>query len=194
MRIKSQSSTWAGIMALVATLTISFMATYLYLMWQAGRATWLVYLVVAPFFGMGLLLGYLGVRGLVRRLRFGLWHLELAAPGVLGQPLQVALLPGRDLKLTGEIRCDLRCLRVTIVSAGKNQRMETKTLWESSWNVTSPTIRKEMGLSLSLPLPSDGEATSQGSRDGAGIKWQLTVLVPAQGMSDEPVFDVPVLG
>lgn len=100
--------------------------------------------------------------------------------------------PGRDFTPSGEIRCDLRCLNVTIVSTGKNQRMETKTLWETSWTVTSATIPKD--LRLSLPLPADGADTTQGSNCGAGVKWQLTVLVPTQALSDEPVFDVPVRG
>ena len=38
MRIKSESSQWAGIMTVVAVLTTGFVGTYLYLMWQAGRA------------------------------------------------------------------------------------------------------------------------------------------------------------
>ena len=77
------------------------------------------------------------------------------------------------------------------MSAGKSQRMDTKTLWETSWTVTSATILKDLGLSLSLPLPAGGKATTQGS-NGAGVKWQLTVHVPTQALSDEPIFDVPV--
>ena len=193
MRIKSQSATWAGIVTLVATITLGFVGTYLFLMWRAGRATWLVYLVTAPFFAVGALLGFFGLRGLMRLLRFGHWHLEVAGSGgVLGQPMRVTLFPGREVTPSGEIQCDLRCLRVTVVNGGKNQSMDTKTLWESSWKVTSSTILKEMGLNLSLPLPESGQATSQDSPSGGGIKWQLTVRIPMPGMSDEPVFDIPV--
>jgi len=191
MQIKSQSSTWAGIFTFASVITIGFIGTYVYLMWQQGRATWLVYLVTAPFFAMGALLGYLGLRGFLRLLRFGHWHLDIAGPGAVGRPLQARLLPSRDVTPSGEIRCDLRCLNVTIVSAGKSQRMDTKTLWETSWTVTSATILKDLGLSLSLPLPASGKATTQGA-NGAGVKWQLTVHVPTQALSDEPIFDVPV--
>ena len=191
MRIKSQSSTWAGIFTLVSVLTIGFVGTYVYLMWQQGRATWLVYLITAPFFAVGALLGFGGLRGLLRLLRFGHWHLEIAGPGAVGRPLQARLLPSRDVTPSGEIRCDLRCLDVTIVSAGKSQRMDTKTLWETSWTVTSATILKDLGLSLSLSLPAGGKGTTQ-SANGAGVKWQLTVRVPTQALSDEPIFDVPV--
>jgi hypothetical protein len=194
MKIKSQSSTWAGIFSLVSVITIAFMGTYVYLMWRAGRAGWLVYLVTAPFFLMGAILGGAGLRGLLRLLRFGHWHLEISGPGALGRPLRAKLLPRRDVTPAGEIRCDLRCLDVTIVNTGKNQRMDTKTLWETSWNVTSPTIPKDEGLSLSLPLPAGARATTQASNGGAGIKWQLTVLVRTRGLSDEPIFDVPVVG
>jgi len=192
MQIKSQSSTWAGIFTLVSFITVAFLGTYVYLMWQAGRATWLVYLISVPFFAMGALLGYGGLRGLLRLLYFGHWRLEIEGPGVLGRPLPARLLPSRDVTPSGEIRCDLRCLKVTIVNTGKNQRMETKTLWETSWMVTSAIILKGPGLSLSLPLPADGTGTTQGPNDGAGVKWQLTVLVPTQTLSDEPIFDVPV--
>ena len=82
------SSLWAGIFTLVSVITIGFIGTYVYLMWQQGRATWLVYLVTAPFFAMGALLGYLGLRGLLRLLRFGHWHLEIRGPGALGRPLR----------------------------------------------------------------------------------------------------------
>ncbi len=193
MRIKSQSSTWAGIFTLVSFIAVAFIGTYVYLMWRQGRATWLVYLITAPFFAMGALLAYGGLRGLLRLLRFGHWNLEIAGPGAIGRPLQARLLPSRDVTPSGEIRCDLRCLNVTIVSAGKSQRMDTKILWETSWNLTSGTILKDLGLSLSLPLPAGGEATTQGS-NGAGVKWQLTVFVPTQALSDEPIFDVPVFG
>ncbi|HYN04450.1 MAG TPA: hypothetical protein VE359_18520 [Vicinamibacteria bacterium] len=181
-------------MTLVATITVGFMGTYVYLMGRAGRASWLLYMVTAPFFAVGALLGFLGLRGLIRLLRFGHWHLDVAGAGVLGQPLRVTLFPGRELTPSGEIDCELRCLRVTVLSAGKSQRMDTKTLWESSWKVTSSTILKEVGLALSLPLPASGQVTTQDPHSGGGVKWQLTVRIPLRGMTDEPVFDVPVLG
>ena len=194
MQIKSQSSTWAGIFILVSVITVAFVGTYVYLMWQAGRATWLVYLITAPFFAVGTLLGYVGLRGLFRFLHFGHWRLEIAGPGRLGHPLPARLLPGRDFTLSADVRCDLRCLNVIIVNTGKNQRMETQTLWETSWTVNSASIGKDLGLSLSLPLPAEGAGTTQGSNGGAGVKWQLTVLVPTPSLSDELIFDVPVRG
>lgn len=194
MRIKSQSSTWAGIMTAVGTITLVFMGTYLYLMWSDGRATWPVYLVTAPFFAMGSLLGYLGLRGLLRLLRFGHWHLDVPdSGGVLGEPPRVTLLPSRDVTPEGEIECELRCLSVKVVNFGKTQRMDTKTLWESSWRVTSSTILREAGLKLSLKVPAAGETTPQASAEGGTVKWQFTVRIPTLGMSDEPVFDVPIL-
>ncbi len=151
-------------------------------------------MIAFPFFAIGAFLGYGGLRGVLRLLRFGHWRLEIAGPGALVQPLPVSLFPGRNFTPSGDIRCDLRCLNVAIVNTGKNQRMETKTLWEMSWTVTSTTIPKDLGLSLTLPLPADGVSTSQASGNGAGVKWQLTVLGPAQALSEEPIFDVPVRG
>ena len=195
MRIKSESSMWAGIMTLVAVLTIGFIGTYFYLMWVAGRATWFVYFFTAPFFLVGAGLGYWGVRGLIRRLLFGVWQLEVPRPGVLGNPMEVRLFPGRDVLPVGGIRCNLCCLLNSTINTGRSMSTNSKTLWEHSWVVTSPAIQRDTGLNLTLPLPARGSTTHSFSvGPSPNVKWQLTVNVPFRRGSDEPMFDIPIAG
>ncbi len=182
-------------MTVVAVLTTGFVGTYLYLMWQAGRATWFVYLFTAPFFLISAGLGYWGVRGLIRLVLFGQWYIEVLRPGVLGQTMEVRLFPKRDVMPVSEIVCHLCCLQSNSIDTGRSRSANIKTLWETSWNVTSPAILKEVGLSLSLPLRERSSAPSVPTVGGSPtFKWQLTVNVPMQGASDQPMFDVPIAG
>lgn len=150
-----------------------------------------MYLVTAPFFAIGALLGYFGLSGLIRRLRFGLWHLDLEPPEARERSLRATLYPGRDITPVGDVRCELRCYTVAVMDTGKTRSTNMKVLWETSWNVTAATILKDAGLRLNLPLPEHGKINNNG-RPGDGVKWQLSVFVPSPGMSDGPIFELPV--
>ena len=66
MRIKSHAPwMWLG-MSLASLGTLALPSIYLYLMRQDGRDRWFVYLFIAPFLLVGLLLGYFGLRALLR--------------------------------------------------------------------------------------------------------------------------------
>ena len=64
-------------------------------------------------------------------------------------------------------------------------------LWEKSWTTASAIIQPQLGFALDLPLPATGEP-SQMDRTGSGVQWQLNVVVTSQGLTEEPVFDLPV--
>jgi hypothetical protein len=193
MKIKSESSAWAGITTLVGLIVISFMGIYVYLMQQSGKATWVVYAFTAPFFLAGIGIGYWGVRGLIRLARYGDWYLEATRPGVLGETMDVRLFPGSDVAPVGEIECHLCCIRSDSIDTGKSRSMKITTLWESTWMVTSDTLLKNVGLSLSLPFPEkDAAAFDQSEAFGRKPEWKLTVRVPLAGRSDAPIFEIPV--
>lgn len=190
MRIKSHAPwMWVG-MAAASVPTLGLSGTFVYLMRQEGRDTWLVYMVMAPFLLVGVLLAFFGLRALLRIAVRGSWQLEIADEGgFLGRPLRARLFPTRERRPTGELTCRLRCIRI-FRNARASARSNVDTLWEASWTVTSAVIQPQLGLALELPLPSTGEP-SQMDRTGSGVQWQLNVVVPLQDGSEEPVFDLP---
>jgi hypothetical protein len=191
MRIKSHAPwMWVG-MAAASVPTLGLSGTFIYLMRQEGRDSWFVYVVMAPFLLVGVLLAYFGSRALLRLAVRGSWQLEVPDEGgVLGRPLEAKLFPTRERRPTGELTCRLRCIRI-IGNSRASARNIVNTLWETTWTITSAVIQPQLGLALHLPLPDTGEP-SQMDRTGSGVQWQLNVVVPLQGGSEEPVFDVPV--
>lgn len=192
MRIKSHAPwMWVG-MAAASVPTLGLSGTFLHLMRQEGRDAWFVYMVVAPFLMAGVLLAYFGLRGALRLLLRGSWHLEVPDEGgVLGRTLRATLYPARrERRPTEGLTCRLRCIRI-FRSSHHSTRSSVSTLWETTWTVTATVIHPQLGLALQLPLP-DTDLPSQMDRGGSGVQWQLNVVIPSQGMSEEPVFDLPV--
>ncbi len=196
MRIKSHAPLmWLG-MAAASVPTLGLPSTFLYLMRQEGRDGWFVYVVMAPFLLVGVLLAFFGLRSLLRLVVRGSWQLEVPDEGgVLGRPLRAKLLPTRARKPTEDLTCRLRCIRIIRNSSSSrssaNARTEVKTLWEQTWQIAAGVIDPQLGLALDLPLPNTGEP-SQMDRTGSGVQWQLNVVIPSQGWSEEPVFDLPI--
>ena len=176
-------------MAAAAVGTLGLSGTFVYLMRQDGRDTWLVYLVMAPFLLTGLLLAFFGVRGLGRLALFGNWILDVPAGGVvLGQHCTVTLRPTRGRTATGELTCVLMCRQ----SVRRTGRMEATTLFETRWTQPVATLDPSLGVELRLPLPNTGEPTNVDRKTGAGVEWQLNVHVPSRLATEEPVFALPV--
>lgn len=176
-------------MAAAGVITLGFIGTYIYLMRQAGRDAWYLYLFTAPFLLMGSVLAYFGVRTLLRLALFGSWELEVPAQGgVFGQPFEVTLFPTRERVPSGPLTCHLRCIRI---SRGTD-RSDVKPVWESTWTTSTALIHPRIGTPLSLLLPDRGEPTNIDRRTGAGVQWQLNVVIPSKAMAEEPVFDLPV--
>ena len=191
MRIRSHAPwMWVG-MAAASVPTLGLSGTFVYLMRQEGRDSWFVYLVMAPFLLVGVLLAFFGSRALLRLAVRGSWQLEVPDEGcVLGRPLQAKLFPTRERRPTEELTCRLRCIRI-IRNSRASARNNVNTLWETTWTIASAVIHPQRGLAVDLPVPATGEP-SQMDRTGSGVQWQLNVVVPLQGGSEEPVFDLPV--
>jgi hypothetical protein len=193
MRIKSHAPLMHLGMTAAGILTLALIGTYFYLMWAAGRASILVYFFVAPFMLMGSLLAFFGGRSFIRLAWLGSWQLEVPdGGGVLGQPLRATLFPRRAVTPSGELQCRLRCIRIVRQQGRSSSSSNITTLWHSSWTLQSATIHPTLGLELSLPLPATGNPTEVDRQSGSGITWQLNVVIPSQGSSEEPVFDLPV--
>ena len=190
MRIKSHALWMFAAMAATDAITLGFIGTYIYLMRQAGRDVWYLYALMAPFLLVGSLLTHFGVRTLVRLALFGSWEIDVPAQGcVFGQPLEVTLFPTRERAPSGPLTCHLRCIRI-----GRNTaRASVKVLWDTTWTTSAALIHPRIGLPLTLPLPERGEPTNIDRRTGDGVQWQLNVVIPSQAISEEPVFDLPVV-
>lgn len=189
MRIRSHAPwMWIG-MAAASLPTLGLPGIYLYLMRQEGRDEWFVYVLMAPFLLVGLLLAYFGFRALLRLLRRGSWQLEVPDQGgTLGRPLRVTLFPAGERRPTAELTCRMRCIRII---RNTQSRGNVDTLWSKTWTVTAAVIQPELGLALDVPLPDDGAGTEM-DRTASGVQWQLNVVVPLQNESEEPVFDIPI--
>jgi hypothetical protein len=191
MRIKSHAPSMFAGMAAAGVIALGFIGTYIYLMRQAGRDVWYLYVLMAPFLLVGGLLAFFGVRAVLRLALVGGWQLDLPGEGgVLGRPLEVTLFPRRARVPTGDLTCHVRCIRIVRGSAGG--RSGVTTLCETTWTTRAGPIHPAIGLPLSLPLPASGQPSQMDRRTGSGIQWQLNVVMPWQGRSEEPVFDLPV--
>ena len=189
MPIKSHVPWMFAGMAAAGLITLAFIGTYIYLMRQADRDVWYLYVLMAPFLLVGSLLAFFGGRTLLRVALWGSWELEVPGQGgVFGQPLDVTLFPARERVPAGPLTCHLRCI---ILSRGTD-RTDVKALWEATWTASTARIHPRMGLPLSLPLPDRGAPTNLDRRTGAGVQWQLNVVIPSERGSEEPVFDLPV--
>ena len=189
MRIKSHAPWMFAGMAAAGAITLGFIGTYIFLMRQAGRDVWYLYVLMAPFLLMGSLLAFFGLRTLLRLALFGSWEVEVAAQGgVFGQPFEVTLFPTRERVPSGPLTCHLRCIRISRNTA----RADVKAVWDTTWTTSTALIHPRIGLPLTLPLPDRGEPTNIDRRTGSGVQWQLNVVIPSKGMSEEPVFDLPV--
>ena len=189
MRIKSHAPWMFAGMAAAGVITLGFIGTYIYMMRKAERDVWFLFAFTAPFLLMGSLLAFFGLRTLLRLALFGSWEVEVPAQGgVFGQPFEVTLFPTRERVPSGPLTCHLRCIRVSRSTA----RADVKALWDSTWTASTALIHPRIGLPLTLPLPDRGEPTNIDRRTGAGVQWQLNVVIPSKAMAEEPVFDLPV--
>ncbi len=195
MRIKSHAPLMFIGMTAAGVITLAFMGIYTYLMRRDGRDAWYVYAFVSPFVLMGVALAFFGGRFLLRWAMIGSWQLDVpAGGGELGRLFPVTLFPSRTRVPSGELTCHLRCIRIRkLASQGSSAgRSDITTLWETTWTTRAGTIHPNIGVPLSLPLPESGEPTNISPQSGAGTQWQLNVVVPTRGFSDESVFDLPV--
>jgi hypothetical protein len=193
MRIKSESSYWAATTTFAGLFTLSFIGFYVFVMVQGGKGSWFLYVFVTPFFLVGFALAAWGVRGLLRRVLFSQWYVEFERPGVLGQAMNMRLFSGQDVTPVGDIECNLCCLRNDSIATPNNRVSKITTLWETTWQVRVALIPAKLGTTLSLPLPENSALSSNGHGGfGSSLEWQLTVNIPLQGLSDAPIFKIPV--
>lgn len=195
MRIKSHAPLMFVGMTAAGVITLAFMGLSVYLARQQGRDSWFLYTFLSPFVLMGVALAFFGGRFLLRWAMIGSWELDVpAGGGELGRPFPVTLFPSRTRVPSDELTCHLRCIRIRkLATQGSSAgRSDTTTLWETTWTTRAGTIHPNIGLPLSLPLPDSGEPTNVSPQSGAGTQWQLNVVVPTRGFSDESVFDLPV--
>jgi hypothetical protein len=80
----------------------------------------------------------------------------------------------------------LRCLRRTI---DRDKDVDERILWQEEVDV--PLDPSTAGLPVSIPIPSDAEATTA-AEGGAGIHWVLTVDASLPGVNAHERFEVPV--
>lgn len=197
MRIKSHTIKLHLVLTAASIPTLGLAGTFLFLMWREGRATVVFTLFITPFLLMGLLLGYFGLRGLLRLARFGSWELEVPnGGGRFGVPLRVTLFPSREATPTGELQCRFQCVRSAVSRARGTQGTSTRnahaTLWEESWTLRAGVLQPRLGLELTLPMPASGQPTSVDQHTGSGIRWELNVVIPASSHAHEAMFEIPV--
>lgn len=188
MRIKSHAPLMFVGMTVAGILTSAMIGLFITLMRQDGRDSWFFYAAMTPFLLAGALLAYFGGRRLLRTVRHGSWQLEIPGHSCsLGQTADATLFPSRERILTGELTCRLHCIRINRATTASAR---ITTLWQTTWTLNASRIQPQLGLALSLPFP-EASADLFDFND-SGIQWQLNVVIPSQGMSEEPVFDLPV--
>ena len=160
--------------------------------------------MLIPFVLIGAALTFYGIRELIRLARYGGWILEVPdGGGISAGFVDVTLIPRRrTVTPQGELTCRLRCRHTQVYSQQPRgahttpdravDRVEHVTLWDKSWTVPPALIDRRSGMTLRVFVPPDIAPTQVNSRDGSGVTWQLNVLVPADGITHEAMFDLPV--
>jgi len=199
MRIRSQTSFVAAMMLLLGIVMIAIPAGLLRAFAADGAVPTGVWVLTVPFGGLGLLLAWLSTKRLITRWRVGPWELECPDGGVaFGQPQAVQLIPPRIMTPTGDIDCQLTCLRsrprtgAMCTSGGVHQpsTATSQRLFDTSWSFPASMLHPRSGVSLTLPMPPFGLASRRG-REGA-IEWKLSLTVAADGAAHEMEFEIPV--
>lgn len=192
MRIRSHAlGIYAG-MTVAGFGALGLPGTLLYLKRAAGEATTILYVFVTPFFLVGVALLVFGTRGVAKGLFGGVWELDVPdAGGMIGQPLTTTLIPPREVRVDGELSCQLRAIARTSRGGGS---VDVQTLWQTRWTRPASILHPRMGIAVVLPLPAEGPSTMEFDRGASYNRWQLSVSVPSGGSEEELVFDVPVYG
>jgi hypothetical protein len=195
MRIKAEGPASSLAFIAMAIITGGLPGLLIWFKSAEGPVPFGIYVIAVPFFLIALVLSFLGVRDLVRLARFGRWHLECPdRGGIFGQPLLVTLLPSRTIVPTGELACRLRCVRS--IAAGtpgrRSHRVSTATEWETTWSMRAATIHPRIGLAVTVPVPDFGLGTRRDTQTASEVKWQLHVHLPAERVSEDVTFDIPI--
>ena len=66
------------------------------------------------------------------------------------------------------------------------------TEWETTWSMRASTIHPRIGLAVTVPVPDHGVGTHRDRRTGAGVQWQLFVHIPAEPLSEDLMFEIPI--
>ncbi len=186
----------------VVVLTMTSAALYFGLRQDIPIPTGMV-IFLMPFLLMAAALTFFGVRGLLRTARYGHWTLEMPdGAGASGTTFAATLRPRQTVTPDGELTCNLRCIATTVSvqrATGFNQErdravdlVENVTLWDKTWSERPQPIDAVRGIPISIVIPPNAGATAVNKRDGSGVRWHFTVLIPAGGMSHQPVFEIPV--
>jgi hypothetical protein len=191
------------VIALAGVVIFPVMTWLLFAAFSEGKPVgMLLFLIPFVLIGAGLLL--FGLRGLVREMAYGHWNLDIPDGSVRpGSSISVTLRPGRKrlVRPEAELTCRLTCIasevfsgRIEGLSTAERQvdRDERVTLWDKSWTVAPATIDPDAGLPLSLSIPANTAITNADSRDGSGVRWQLNVVIPSDGVQHEAMFEIPV--
>jgi hypothetical protein len=195
MRIKAPGPSSSLAFLVIAVITAGLPGLLIWSKSAEGPVPFGIYAIATPFFLIALLLAIWGLRDLVRLLRYGRWQIECPdGGGAFGQPMPVTLLPARTFAPTGELTCRLRCARSyhirRVGTTGNN--LNTVTEWETTWSVRASTIHPRIGLTLTLPVPDQGLGSQRDPTTGAGVAWQLFVHIPAERLSEDVMFEIPI--
>lgn len=192
MRIRSHSTGIYVAMTCAGVMALTLPGLLVYLKWAAGEGSPFLYVAMLPFLLVGAALFVFGLRGTATGLLGGGWELDVPGPGgTIGTPLSTTLFPPRPVQVDGELSCQLRAVSRSDRGGG---RIEMQTLWKTQWTQPAATVHPSTGISIVLPLPSEGPSTRESANGAQYTRWQLNVSVPSGGSEQELVFDVPVYG
>jgi hypothetical protein len=190
MKIRSRTPVLAAAFAAASVVTLALTGTLLYLKHREGELGGCLVAFLAPFVLAGIGLAALAVRELVGIARYGTWELECRdGGGVVGEPLEVRIRPGRPVEPTGEATLTVSC-----VAAAARHSGQATVLGQSASSVASGShVDPRAGFATTLELPARlPPSTDPGA--GQAILWQLTVEMPARRGDVHVTFVLPVRG
>jgi len=204
MQIKSHSSSLYLSLTAAGAVVLAVMTAALYfgLRQDVPIPTGMVICLV-PFVLVAAALTFFGIRGLLGIARYGAWTLEIPdSGGVIGGTLAATLRPRQTMTPKGELTCNLLCSRTTVsdqrqtgLNTAKDRdvdRVEHVTLWDKTWTERPVPIDAVNGMPMQIVIPPNMAATEVNTRDGSGVRWRFTVLIPTDDISHQAMFDIPV--
>jgi hypothetical protein len=147
------------------------------------------------FPGVGLLLLFAAVRGMLQARRFGRPHLVLETnPGVVGRTFEGYVETSLQDAPPGGVDVALRCDRERVTGTGKQRSRHTTTLWRDDVTLEPlELLRGANGLRIpvSFLIPPDARP-SDDSEPNDSVRWYVAVAAKLPGVDLEDAFEVPV--
>lgn len=192
----AQSRRWPGVIKsfLTAAVITLFLAAFNYLVFTDKSTPAFARIVVLLFDALALWLWIYAARQFLRALKFGNSRIQFDRfPYRTGEPVALRWVPPHSIVEVRGGTFTLRCIRETIVGAGKHRSVLHEQLWAETWRVTGPaSLRSGEEVSIQFTPSADCLTTNLSDKTAPVSYWELETKLDLPGLDFVERYLVPV--